>query len=101
MSVDLTLDDRPMTILPFAPAASAPRPRPLQARVVSGVFDGVAMRGFYLTWRDAGPPGRSCSFCPLARCNRMRVPGTGTATCVVILQGEGSDRFAAALDLDV
>lgn len=99
MSVELTLDDRPMMILPFAPAASAPRP--LQARVVSGVFDGVSMRGFYMTWRDAGPRGWSCSFCPLARCNRVPVPGTGTATCVVILQGEGSDRFAAALDLDV
>jgi hypothetical protein len=79
-------------MLPFVP-------EPLQARMIRREpDDGDVVRGFFLTWRAS--EGRYCGRCPLAQCTRDEVPDSDVSTCVRLLRGEASARFAAALGLE-
>lgn len=82
----------PPATLPFAP-------QPLQVTVVSrDIDDGDAVCSYYLLWDRAD--GARCGRCPLKRCNRQEVPAYGVATCVQVLRGEASARFAASISVE-
>lgn len=82
------------------PDVASDDPVPLQIRMTERPQpEGDVLRNFFLTW-DVDV-GASCRRCPEARCNREPVPGTDTSTCLRMLRGGASDRFAASIGLEV
>ena len=75
-------------------------PAPIQIRMTERPQpEGDVLRNFFLVWDE--DDGTRCRRCPASRCNREAIPGTGTSSCLRMLRGRASDRFAASVGVEV